>query len=217
MRIIPREVAKRKPITWSREIRNLQKRLKITSLQKEVLIGTLLGDGYLEKNEYGKNYRLKIQHTAKERKYVWWKLKAFKEWILSSPKFQKKTNSWRFRTISHPVFTQFHQLFYRNGKKILPKEIDKFLRNPLTLGVWFMDDGALGPKRQGVTFNTQNFTREENERLRKCLAKNFHLETSLHKDKRSWRIYIFPRSAPQFKKLIDKIILPEFKYKLSFR
>ncbi|MBZ9569787.1 hypothetical protein KJA16_02595 [Patescibacteria group bacterium] len=217
MRIIPREVAKRKPITWSREIRNLQKRLKLTPLQKEVLIGTLLGDGCLVENVYGKNYRLKIEHAAKERKYVWWKLKVFEEWTLSLPKFQKKTNSWRFRTISHPVFTRFHQLFYRNGKKILPKKIDKFLRSPVTLAVWFMDDGALGPNRQGVTLNTQNFTREEDERLRKYLTKIFHLETSLHKDKRSWRIYIFPRSVPQFTRLVEKIILPEFKYKLSFR
>jgi len=217
MKVIPREVAKRKPITWSREIRRLQKRLKLTSLQRDVLIGTLLGDGCVISNVYGKNYRLHIQHSDKQRKYVEWKYQVFQEWCLSKPKFQQETNSWKFRTISHPVFTRFHELFYRNGKKILPKKIDKFLRSPVTLAVWFMDDGALGPKRQGVTFNTQNFTQEENERLRKCLTKNFHLETSLHKDKRYWRIYIFPRSVFQFTRLVEKIILPEFRYKLSFR
>jgi len=175
-----------------------------------------LGDGCLIPNAYGKNYRLQIEQGVKEKKYVWWKYQVFKNWTLNSPKFQKRTNSWKFRTISHPVLTKFYKLFYQDGKKIIPKNIDKLLMNQISLAVWFMDDGALGPKRQGITLNTQNFTKEENEQLRECLTKSFHLKTSLHKDKKYWRIYIFPASVSQFVKLIRKTVLPEFNYKFPF-
>lgn len=216
MKIIPREVTKRKPITWSKAIRKLQKRSKLTSFQKEVLIGTLLGDGSLEANAYGKNFRLKIEHEKRHESYVEWKYHVFREWSLSKPKFQQRTNSWRFRTISHPILRRFQKLFYKDRKKIVPMKIGQILTSPVSLAVWFMDDGALGPKRKGITLNTQSFTKKENERLREWLARNFSLETSLHKDKKSWRIYIFPRSVSKFVKLTKEMILPEFKYKLSF-
>ena len=180
------------------------------------MIGTILGDGCLTPNAYGKNYRLQIEQTAKEKKYVWWKYQVFEKWALSPPKFQKRTNSWKFRTISHPVFTRFYKTFYQKRKKVIPKNVDKLLTSQISLAVWFMDDGALGPKRQGITLNTQNFTKEENERLRKCLAKRFCLKTSLHKDKKYWRIYIFPVSIPRFVKLIRKMVLSEFNYKFPF-
>lgn len=213
MKIIPREVKRRKPITWSREIRELQKRLRLTRFQKEILIGTLLGDGCLEVNAYGKNYRFMIGHQKKHKGYVEWKYHIFEEWCLSKPKFQSLTNSWRFRTISHSIFTKFQKMFYRNGKKILPKEINRILKSPISLAVWFMDDGALGPKKRGLTLNTQNFTKEENKRLMKCLENNFCLNLSLHKDKKYWRIYILPKSVFQFRKRVEKFVLPEFKYK----
>jgi hypothetical protein len=79
-----------------------------------------------------------------------------------------------------------------------------------------MDDGALGPKRLGVTFNSQSFNFEDNQRLRGCLKENFRLETSLHKDKESWRIYVLPRSMPCLKGLIFDFVLPELKYKFPF-
>lgn len=193
----------------------MQERLKLNSFQRKILIGTLLGDGCLISNAYGKNYRLQIEHMSKHKKYVDWKYKIFKNFCLSRPKFQQRTNSWKFRTISHPDFTKFREMFYWNGRKILPIEISKILTSPIILAVWFMDDGALGPGqgRKGLTFNTQNFSREENEKLRDLLKNKFLLKTSLHKDKTSWRIYIFPRSVPRFKKLVIKLIFKEFKYK----
>ena len=214
MRIIPREVEETKPITWSKKIRRLQKRLKLTPFQEKVLIGTLLGDGCLEVNAYRKNYRLKIEHGVKQSKYTEWKYRVFEEWCLTKPKFQKRTKSLRFRTISSPVFTEYRSLFYNGRQKIVPIQIHKILKSPICLAVWFMDDGTLGPGRGGLTLNTQSFTKEENTKLMKCLEINFGLETSLHKDKKKWRLYILSASAPKFKSIVDKFILPELKYKL---
>ncbi len=216
MKVIPREVEIKRPITWSREIRKLQKSLKLTSFQKEVLVGSLLGDGHLSPNAYGKNYRFQVVHMLGHKSYVDYKYEIFKNWCISEPKFQEINNSCRFRTISHPILTEFHKLFYRGARKILPKELDKILESPITLAIWFMDDGAVGPHHRGLTLNTQNFDREENERLMNYFANKFQYKVSLHKDKKSWRLYVFPESSLDFKRRIDKFVLPEFKYKLCY-
>src|SRR3989344_4610739 len=217
MKAIPREVEKQKPNTWSREIRELQKKLiQLNSFQKEVFIGSILGDGHLSPNEYGKNYRFQVAQMKDHKGYVDWKYNIFKDWCLSEPKFVPANNSYRFRTISHPVFTQLHNLFYRNGKKILPENLDEIICSPITLAVWFMDDGSVGPRHKGLTLNTQNFTRDENERLMNYLSDKFQFKISLHKDKNSWRIYIFPESAIEFKRKTNEFILPEFQYKLLY-
>ncbi|MBI2573815.1 MAG: hypothetical protein HYV78_00235 [Candidatus Wildermuthbacteria bacterium] len=214
MKATPREVERTRPITWSRKLRELQTKLfSLDSTQEKVLFGTLLGDGCLISNAYGKNYRLQIAHATQQKKYVEWKHQVFNQWCLSKPKFQRWTDSWQFRTISHPVFTGFHRLFYHETKKILPCNIEKIFVSPLSLAVWFMDDGTRGPTG-GFTINTQNFTREENEILREVLKKNFGLETSLHRDRKYVRIYILPRSRERFIDLVEQFTISELKYKL---
>jgi len=219
MKVIPREVVKRKKhITWSREIREMQKKFNLKLIQEQVLIGTVLGDACLIPNVGGKKYRLQIEHCVKQKKYVWWKHEIFRGAVVSTPKFQVRTNSVRFRTISHPVFGEFYNLFYKDKKKILPKNINKLLDNSVSLAVWFMDDGALGNKAKnpGLILNTQGFSLDENQRLQECLKNNFGLSTTLHKDKEYWRIYIAAYSVPLFRTIVQDDILPEFKYKLSF-
>jgi hypothetical protein len=61
MMVIPRKVKKCSKVkSWSKSVRDLQKRLVLGSTQKQVLVGTLLGDGCLTPNVYGKNFRLAL-------------------------------------------------------------------------------------------------------------------------------------------------------------
>ena len=52
----------------TKEIREYKNTLKLTDIQKSILIGTLLGDGHLETQDEGKTYRLKIEHQSKHDK-----------------------------------------------------------------------------------------------------------------------------------------------------
>lgn len=216
MKVIPREVRK-KPVTWSGEIRKLQKKLNLTSLQKKILIGTLLGDGSLIPNAYGKNYRLQIEHSARAKGYVWWKYQILKEWVLSKPRLQKRTNSWKFRTISHPEFAKFHQLFYRNKKKVIPEALDKILVSPVSLTVWFMDDGGkLADKNReyGYLLNVQQFSLKEVENIQKILWKNFSVATTRQWNNSGYRLYTGKTSRKKLDTIIRKHIHPSLEYKL---
>jgi hypothetical protein len=44
--------------------------------EKSVIIGSLLGDGYLERN--GKYFRLQITHSIKQKDYLMWKMDKLK-------------------------------------------------------------------------------------------------------------------------------------------
>jgi hypothetical protein len=200
-------------VTWSREIRQLQKELSLSSVQKKVLAGTLLGDGALVSNANNSNYRLNVEHSTKQESYLHWKYSFFQNWCLQQPTELKKTNALRFRTISHPELTAYHSMFYAGKRKILPKNIEAILRDRLSIAVWYMDDGTRGP-RKGFTLNTQNFTKKENIYLADTLRQLYGFQTTLHKDKTHSRLYITSASATDFQKLIEGYIVPEMSYKL---
>src|SRR3989344_4240825 len=157
MRIIPREAGR---ITYL-----IKKSESFSPRQRDLIIGTLLGDGTLEKTRAGKNYCLKIQHSIKQSELVFWKYRQLQNFVLAPPKQQAVNQSLRFRTVSH------HEL----------KEFEEML-NPFVLSVWFMDDGNKRieyGKLQGFHLNTQSFSVKENERLKSAIYKNFGIKCFL--------------------------------------
>ncbi len=214
MKAIPREV---KIVTNSRHIRQLRDGLSLSSLQQKVLIGSLLGDGCLSPNEYGKNYRLQMVQGNDQKEYLWWKYEIFKNWTLSEPKFVSVNNSWRFRTLSHPELTKWQQKFYIGRKKILPKDVELMLDNPLSLAIWFMDDGGKMKdkyREYGNLFNVQGLSLDEVIRLQKVLMENFSLSTTRQWNNRGYRLYIGKSGYGKLNELIEKFVHPTLKYKL---
>jgi hypothetical protein len=216
---IPRETRK---ITYSTEIRNLIKRLSLSDYQRAVLIGNILGDGHLEPNWSKTNYKLKINHQLKHKDYVMWEYDVFREWVLTEPKLDKWNNSFQFRTISHREITGLRDKFYKDGKKIIPSDINTYLSNPITLAVWFMDDGnaifvRYGEERKlrGYHLNSQSFTPEENLILKKNLFDIYGLSVGVEKNHGNFRIYINKSSVPRFKELVSKYVIPSLQYKLG--
>jgi len=83
---------------------------------------------------------------------------------------------------------------------------------PLTLAIWFMDDGA--QNRKSVYFNTQQFCCDEQQLLLRSLKRQFGLEGNLNRDKSYFRIRLYEESAQRLKFLI-RPFMPEFmQYKL---
>lgn len=212
--VIPREAGR---TTYSTEIRALKKRLVLDDNQKAIVIGTILGDGCLCDNWSKTNYRLKMSHSIKQREYVLWKYGILRDWILTEPKVYEKTKSITIRTISHPELTDLHGIFYRDKKKIIPKNIQDLL-NPLTMAVWFMDDGNIIRDKSrfcGYHMNTQSFTFKENERLAEILNSEFKILCTVQKNHGKHRLHIGSRSRNQFTDLICDYVLPSLQYKLG--
>jgi hypothetical protein len=110
--------------------------------------------------------------------------------------------------------TYFRNLFYRDGKKIVPETIQKLLSHPIGLAVWYMDDGGLSSSKRAVTISTHSFSREENELLVQCLWKNFDLQANINWDGKGFRLYILVKMAMRFKRIVDPYMLSVLRYKI---
>ena len=145
------------------------------------------------------------------KEYVDWKWRQFNQYVLTPPKSRNgngKRIAYRFTTQSLPVFTEYHSWFYRERKKHVPKDI---ILTPLTLAVWFMDDGT--KSRSACYLNTQQFDFEDQKRLQNLLFTCLGLQSTLNRDKHYYRIRITSEATRILHDLIRPHILPCFQYK----
>jgi len=187
----------------------------LSEKQKFVLVGTLLGDGNLAKR--GKYCRLFVKHSANQEKLIQWKYNIFKDITLmplnyfAQNVYGKEYQFIQFATLTHPIFDEYRNVFYRGVRKIIPSNIDKVFYHPLSLTVLLMDDGA--NDTFGMTLQTHCFAKKEVILLAKSIKKNFKLNTSLRKNKGKWIIYFPKVEIPKLYKTIEEYLLPSSKYK----
>lgn len=205
---------------YSREIEEYKKTLKLTDLQREVLVGVLLGDACLETQNHGRTYRLKIEHGMSQASYARHLYEIFKAWTLKEPKLkeQKIGNKtyqklW-FNTVSHGAFRFYAQQFYRNGKKSAPKLLKRLLTER-SLAYWFMDDGSIKSKQsKAVIFNTQGFKEQDVKKLVHILREKFSLEAKQRRQKEGMQIYVSGHSYERFCELVIPFMIPEMSHKI---
>lgn len=193
----------------------------ISKHQQEIIIGTVLGDGYLEFNGFH-GTRLQIKQQEKYKDYVFWFFDQLKNLCISAPKQRKDNNQWYFSTKSLEKLTNLYQIFYPQGRKKVPKNITELLVSPISLAIWYMDDGCLDfrPKEHySFILNTDSFTLKDSLLLRKALERNFQIESSVYnllcRGKRYSKLYIGAQGRDKFLSLIKPYILTDcFSHKI---
>lgn len=188
--------------------------------QRSIMVGTLLGDGHLETQNQGRTYRLKIEHSIKQKEYTDFLYQYFKSWVNNIPKEKNKIvkgktyTNYSFQTRSVGEFRFYGQIFYnKDGKKVIPEFIDKLL-SPLALAIWFMDDGSYKSKQhKALILNTQCFNKRELRLLIEALQKRFNIEAKLRSQKEGYQL-IIPQPE-RFIELIMPYLRKEFYYKLG--
>jgi LAGLIDADG DNA endonuclease family len=195
--------------------------MQLSNRQRAIIVGTLLGDGCLERN--GRNVRLRIEHGITQESYVLWKHKELKSLITGRPMnvhaFHKKNqcfyDSLRIYTFSDSTFEFYWNSFYPNRKKVLPLNISELLTEPLSVAVWFMDDGYKRNDCNALRLSTDSFQQSEQQILCEVLKKNFGIDSTLHKKSRWWNIYIPQKSSKRFVELVKPYIIPSLQYKIA--
>lgn len=196
---------------------------KMSSREEAIIIGTILGDGHLARMKT--TTRLEICHSSLQEKYIRWKYKELQSIVGAQPRkilihdrrYGKTYRQWRIKTHGCAFLHQLYSRFYlENGKKIIPQNITQILTSPLSLAVWFMDDGGRRNDSYGMFLNTLSFTKEEHVLLMRCLRNNFSLESRMHWIQDGYRIYIPSSSAQKFCAAVYSSIIPSMRYKLSY-
>lgn len=198
---------------------------KFSQIQKETLIGILLGDGHLETLTDGKTYRLCFGQNSKRSQYIQMVFEIFENWIDHPLKKRicKNTKSSSeylyFRTRFSSSFRFYALQFYKEKEKCVPKLISRWL-TPRALAFWYMDDGSLkSHQSKGVILNTHCFSFSDVNRLCIILNTKYNLlaksriQYSKNKEKKSYQIFISGKSLEVLRELITPYFSEDIWYK----
>ncbi len=205
----------------SNEVKSFAESIKLTDEQRDILVGTLLGDGHLETQNKGRTFRLKVEHSINQQDYVYWLFAKFNNLVLTKPQVKQQQvkgklyQKYWFSTVSSGAMRFYGQLFYPNGKKVVPKFISKLV-TPLSIAIWFMDDGSLKLKANCARImNTQGFNAQDLRRLQEMLLKKFNIATTLRNQREGKQLYIPSSEVDKFITLIKPFIIPSMEYKIK--
>ena len=199
--------------------------MELTSTEHSIILGTLLGDGFLQKR--AQKARLRICHSSKQKQYVDWKYQQLIRLCRRTSPPKKKIvqfgSTYSFSTQSERILLKYHSLFYStNGfKKIEPFLINS-IKDPLSLAVWWLDDGNARSDCNAGRLATHAFNLKEQKILQQLLVQNFQIQTNIvkhstRKTKKQYYLYIPSSYFCKFINIIQTYVqpIPTMHYKLG--
>lgn len=178
-----------------------------TKLQKEIIIACVLGDGSLAlAYPHGSaSASLRFTHSPKQYDYLDWKINLLeslpiikgKKFIVKDiiTNFNDKSFKQRKASLSYTKYFRIvHKWLYKNNEKSI-KTVLKYIKSPISLAIWFMDDGGILRKKKKhkngdvyylkptMKLCTHSFGYDENILIQEYLKKQFNIESKILKDK----------------------------------
>ena len=127
--------------------RNVQKIVYLPSQLYSIVVGILLSDGWLEKENLNANTRFRFKQVLARSDYIIYSFLLLAHYCSSIPKIVigKRagtiTYGLQFSTRRYQCFNELYSLFYQNKIKVIPTNIYDLL-TPIALANWIKGDGA---------------------------------------------------------------------------
>jgi len=170
--------------SWKNEI-------KLTKRQREIILGSLLGDMTICLPNKCKTPWIGEEHSEKQREYLEWKQMELKSLINNKMTTRavistKGTiNAVRIQSMCMPCLSEIEQLVRKNGHKRITTEWLKQCGN-ISLAVWMMDDGSSSHgKRHQFNFAIGNITNDEITALRQWLLTEFDIKSAVREPRQN--------------------------------
>ena len=194
----------------------------LSNKSKEILLGSLLGDGSLRIHTGYKNARFSFRHSIKQKDYFFWKANELKEISGNSYFWKQKPDSFgfggeklRYQSIALSQLTNLYRLTHEKDKLVARSEWLK-LFTTLSWAVWWLDDGSLTVHSRRGVICTDSFPYEFQQTLTDYLDETWVIKVKIGKITRIWngktmeyfRLWI--RSGEELKKLL-RLVLPHIK------
>ena len=184
---------------------------------KEIIFGSILGDGSLKIHPKYENARFSFRHSKNQKEYFDWKVGKLV--TIAGPKSTwlqdtKKSNGWggaklRFQSQALPSLSELHHLTHvGNEKKIKRKWLNQL--TPLSLMIWWCDDGSLVSNTKHGVFCTDGFELSEVKLLKQYLKRVWQINTSIHQVANRNHYRLWMRSRNELQKFL-RIIMPHLQ------
>jgi recombination protein RecA len=185
---------------------------------QHLLLGSMLGDGRISHAAEMAAY-FREEHSQEQKKYVQWKEKAFGK--LLCRKSQEYAHACGFSTISLYELAQVRAKFYSQNKqyKHVTTELLEQL-NPLSLAVWYQDDGTNNRQANGSYTKTiclHRLSEKECREFEAVFVQNFGLRCTIRNYPKtgSARIGFFGKEADKLEEIIRPYCHRSMAYKLT--
>jgi predicted DNA-binding protein YlxM (UPF0122 family) len=191
--------------------------------QKQVILGSVFGDGTIF--DQSKGAYLRIKHKEGQKEYLEYKMNILGEFISNAQLVDTDTvsNEKSFSqvygcTVPNMYIKSLRNLSYKSGKRII-KDLIPYLE-PLGLAILWCDDGHYMKKKSGSLY-TLNFSWEDNQLLASHLDNKFGIECKVSKrvDKKYNKsypyIYITVKGMKVMKEVIREYIPSSMMYKIG--
>lgn len=199
---------------------------------KSLLIGMILGDGWLRKHPNG-GYEIAIQHSIRQKDYLQWKVdlvgdcfsnQKIRDVFVGSYSLVLWRASFKDKQLGEELTSALYAFKKTKGKR-RKRITNKVLAdlNDKGVAIWYMDDGSMTIKKRdnryhGRHYNlcTHSYTKEENELIQKYFSNNYDVKSRIHFQRNYPMLYF---NSTEMKKIQDRIkdyIIPSMRYKLFY-
>jgi recombination protein RecA len=197
---------------------------RLSNMQWQVVLGGLMGDGALSPTNHRFSARFRWGHGVRHAEYGDWKASLFANVTVCRSTNDKGAVFHDVQPL--PELAELRNAVYIGGKKVLSDDYLKQL-TPLSLAIWYMDDGGFTVRSKGLQQRTaggsgrseicvEAFSVDSRERLRNHLADTWGIETRLQmRGARQIAVLQFPTAeTAKFHALIAPFVHPSMEYKL---
>jgi hypothetical protein len=191
---------------------------KLNKQQFDFVVGTLLGDGCLARRT--KYANLRVSHSIKQEQFVRWKHKILYNIagdirITNNRGFGKQLIGFQTPVLSQ--LTELHNVIYPNKIKTVTAKWLSFITDPLSLAVWYMDDGSMQLRNGSTSFHTEGFKKPEVQLLCNWLYTKWDIPCGICEYRGYCRISLKADGRRQLHNIVRPHIIPEMRYKINHR
>jgi recombination protein RecA len=192
------------------------KGMRFSSDLQDLLLGSMLGDGSIKQDGRMSAY-FREEHARDQKAYVKWKEKAFGNLCRKS---SDNAHGYGFSTIALHELAEVRAKFYSENRryKHITTELLRAL-NPLSLAVWYLDNGTNGPRSprtHSKTIYLHKLTEKECRAFEAVFAEKFNLKCTIkyYPKGASSRISFFGAEADKLEDIIRPYCHASMAYKL---
>lgn len=198
--------------------------MELNARQLEILYGTIFGDAYLQKTG-SLNARLRLEHSFKQQALMEWKFEELEHIFQSRPQLLDRmhpatgrVNKYvRLQSYAFPFLGELQRLFYNKyGIKQLPDNLEELLLSPITIAVWYMDDGYYDQRDKSAHIYLQAFELEDVKRLINAFSTLHGISCKAYcrPDRSACQLNFRKNDKNKLLELVEPHLIKEMRYKL---
>lgn len=202
---------------------------ELTDIEKDCIVGSLLGDGTICKNKKNNTHYLRLCQSIKQLDYLEYKHKLLSRIITKEEpyiythkdhgKILGTTALYTARQLY--TFIEWHKDWYieiedtNKRYKTIPESYLEYL-TPLGLAIWYMDDGSVKKSNPNyIKIATCGFNAEDLSKLQNYLKTKWDINARLESHKSGSYLRLIRQDSIKFINIIKDYVPESMQYKIN--